>query len=102
MKFNKAIKDIYDNNDFFNIDYGDVINNFDTNDLDEKEIVNMRLSLVNIAFIDSIRGDISRPKFIDRILTIFRQEFIEDAKMRNIPLIDKTNNNIGFKEDNIE
>lgn len=82
-KFNKIIKEIHDNSDFFDIDYGDLINNFDTNDTDEKEKTNLQLSLVNIAFLDAVRGDISRPKFIDRILTIFRKEFIEDIKMRS-------------------
>ena len=84
MKFNKAIKDItVDNQDFFNLDYEDILRNFDTDDTDNKVRVSMDLSEVNVAFIDSVRGDISRPKFIDRILTIFRKEFIEDIKNRN-------------------
>lgn len=81
-KFTRAIKEIIDNNDFFDIDYNDLLNNFDTNDTEEKEKTSMQLSLVNIAFLDAVRGDVSRPKFIDRILTIFRKEFIEDIKMR--------------------
>lgn len=81
-KFTRAIKEIHDNNDFFDIDYNDLLNNFDTNDTEEKEKTSVQLSLVNIAFVDFIRGDVSRPKFIDRILTIFRKEFIEDIKMR--------------------
>jgi len=76
------IKDIVDNSDFFEIDYQDLINNFDTNDTDEKDRLNLQLSLVNVAFVDAVRGDISRPKFIDRILTIFRREMIEDIKNR--------------------
>lgn len=83
MKFNKAIKDItVDNQDFFNLDYEDILRNFDTDDTDNKVRVSMDLSEVNVAFLDSVRGDISRPKFIDRILTIFRKEFIEDIKNR--------------------
>ena len=81
-KFTKVIKEMHDNNDFFDIDYNDLLNNFDTNDTDEKEKTSMQLSLVNVAFVDAVRGDVSRPKFIDRILTIFRKEFIEDIKMR--------------------
>ena len=81
-KFTKSIKEIHDNNEFFDIDYNDLLNNFDTNDTDEKEKTSIQLSVVNIAFIDFIRGDVSRPRFIDRILTIFRKEFIDDIKMR--------------------
>jgi hypothetical protein len=44
----------------------------------------MQLSVVNIAFLDAVRGDVSRPKFIDRILTIFRKEFIDDIKYRQV------------------
>jgi hypothetical protein len=82
MKFNKMIKDIVDNSDFFEIDYQDLINNFDTNDTDEKDRCNLQLSLTNVAFVDAVRGDISRPKFIDRLLTIFRKEMISDIKNR--------------------
>ena len=81
-KFTKAIKEIHDNNDFFDIDYQDILNNFDTNDTDEKEKTSMQLSLVNIAFLDAIRGPISRPKYLDKIISIYRNEFIEDIKMR--------------------
>lgn len=83
IKFDKTIKDIIENNDFFGIDYQDLLDNFDAhNETDEKVKVAMQLSLVNIAFIDAVRGDISRPKFIDRILTIFRREFIGDVTDR--------------------
>ena len=82
MKFNKTIKEIHESNDFFNIDYDDVLRNFDTDDTEKKVRVSMDLSEVNVAFVDSTRGDISRPKYIDRILTIFRKEFIEDIKNR--------------------
>ena len=82
MKFNKAIKDIQENNDFFNIDYEDVLRNFDTDDTDKKVKISLELSLVNVAFLDSTRGPISRPKYLDRILSIYRREFIEDIKNR--------------------
>jgi hypothetical protein len=81
-KFTKTIKEIHDNNEFFDIDYNDLLNNFDTNDTDEKEKTSMQLSVVNIAFIDFVRGPISRPRYLDQILTIFRKEFIEDIKYR--------------------
>jgi hypothetical protein len=83
-KFTKTIKEIHDNNEFFDIDYNDLLNNFDTNDIEEKEKTSMQLSVVNIAFLDAVRGDVSRPKFIDRILTIFRKEFIDDIKYRQV------------------
>jgi hypothetical protein len=82
MKFNKTIKDIQDNSEFFDIDYNDVLNNFDTDDTDEKDMISMRLSVVNIAFIDAVRGDITRPKFVDRLITIFRKEFLDDIRYR--------------------
>lgn len=83
MKFNKMIKDIVDNNEFFGIDYQDLINNFDTTDEDdEKDRLNLQLSLINVAFIDNVRGPVSRPKYIDRILTVYRREMIEDIKNR--------------------
>ena len=82
VKFNKVIKEMHENNDFFDIDYNDLLNNFDTNDTDEKEKTSMQLSLVNIAFIDFIRGPISRPRFMDQLITIFRKEYIEDIKNR--------------------
>lgn len=82
MKFNKTIKDIQDNSDFFDIDYNDLLQNFDTDDLSKKVNVTFSLSLTNVAFIDSVRGDITRPKFVDRLLTIFRKEFIEDIRYR--------------------
>ena len=84
MKFNKTIREIQDNNDFFNIDYEDVLKNFDVDvdDNDEKVNVSMKLSIVNVAFVDAIRGIISRPKFIDKILDIYRHEWIEDLKYR--------------------
>lgn len=88
MKFNKAIKGIHENNEFFNIDYDDVVKSFDTDDNEEKVMVSMRLSLVNVAFLDSVRGIISRPRYVDRILDIYRNEFIEDVKNR----VDKDNN----------
>lgn len=82
-KFTKNIKEIQENNDFFGIDYNDLLENFDeNNETDEKDGVSMQLSVVNIAFLDSIRGPISRPKFIDRLLTIYRREFLEDIKSR--------------------
>lgn len=92
MKFHKNIKEIQENSDFFDIDYDDLLQNFDTNDTDEKVRLNLQLSLVNVAFMDAIRGDISRPKFIDRILTIYRKEWIDDLRYR-------TENN---KKENIE
>lgn len=77
------IKDIVDNNEFFGIDYQDLINNFDTTDEDdEKDRLNLQLSLINVAFIDNVRGPVSRPKYIDRILTVYRREMIEDIKNR--------------------
>ena len=83
MRFQKNIKEIQDNTDFFDIDYDDLLANFDTNqDTDEKVRLNLQLSLVNVAFMDSIRGDITRPKFIDRIITIYRKEWIEDLRYR--------------------
>jgi hypothetical protein len=91
LKFNKTIREIQDNNDFFNIDYEDVLKNFDVDvdDNDEKVNMSMKLSLVNVAFVDAIRGIISRPKFIDKILDIYRHEWIEDLKYR---IVDKDNN----------
>ena len=82
MKFNKTIKEIQENNDFFDIDYEDLLANFDTDDIDEKVALSIRYSVVNIAFVDAVRGDIPRPKFIDKLLTIFRKEFIEDIRFR--------------------
>ena len=83
MRFQKNIKEIQDNTDFFDIDYDDLLANFDTNqDTDEKVRLNLQLSLVNVAFMDAIRGDITRPKFIDRIISIYRKEWIEDIKYR--------------------
>ena len=76
------IKEIHEHSDFFDIDYKDLIDNFDTDDTEEKEKLSLQLSLVNVAFLDNIRGDISRPRFIDRILTIFRREMLEDVKNR--------------------
>lgn len=81
-RFDKIIKEIHDNNDFFEIDYNDVLNNFDTDELDEKVKVSMQLSLVNVAFLDAIRGLISRPRFLDKIISIYRKEFLEDVKYR--------------------
>ena len=82
-KFTKNIKEIQDN-EFFNFDYKDLVQNFDTNSElnDEKVQITPQLSLINVAFIDFIRGDISRPKFIDKILTIYRREFVNDVKYR--------------------
>ena len=98
-KFTKNIKEIQDSNEFFGIDYEDLVQNFDRNNEteDEKVGVSMQLSLVNIAFLDSIRGPISRPKFLDRILTIYRREFIDDVKIRfltgnDVEQEDDTNN----------
>jgi hypothetical protein len=84
MKFNKVIKEIQDNNEFFDIDYKDLLANFDTDDIEEKVKVGMDLSLVNVAFVDSVRGEISRPRFINKILTIFRKEFLDDIRYRII------------------
>jgi len=82
-KFTRNIKEIQDNNEFFDFDYNDLLENFDTNnETDEKDNVSFQLSVINIAFIDSIRGPISRPKFIDRLLTGYRREWIEDIKNR--------------------
>ena len=82
-KFTRNIKEIQDNNEFFDFDYNDILENFDTNnETDEKDNVSFQLSVINIAFIDSIRGPISRPKFIDRLLTGYRREWIEDIKNR--------------------
>ncbi len=82
-KFTRNIKEIQDNNEFFDFDYNDLLENFDTNnETDEKDNVSFQLSVINIAFIDSIRGPISRPKFIDRLLTGYRREWIEDIKAR--------------------
>ena len=84
-KFTKNIKEIQDN-EFFNFDYKDLVQNFDTNSElnngDEKVQITAQLSLINVAFIDFIRGDISRPKFIDKILTIYRREFVNDVRYR--------------------
>ena len=82
-KFTKNIKEVQDN-EFFNFDYKDLVQNFDTNSEinDEKVQVSPQLSIINIAFVDFIRGDISRPKFIDKILTIYRREFVNDVKYR--------------------
>lgn len=83
MKFNKIIKEIHETNDFFNIDYEDVLENFDVDeDNDETVPVAMRLSIVNVAFLDAVRGIISRPKYLDKIISIYRKEFIEDIKNR--------------------
>lgn len=92
IKFNKTIREIQDNNEFFNIDYEDVLRNFDTDDDEEKVTVSMKLSLVNVAFLDAVRGDISRPRFIDRLLTIFRTEFINDIKFRVTDKSELSNN----------
>lgn len=82
-KFTRNIKEIQDNNEFFDFDYNDILENFDTNnETDEKDNVSFQLSVINIAFIDSIRGPISRPKFIDRLLTGYRREWIEDIRYR--------------------
>lgn len=81
-KFDRAIKDIYESNDFFKIDYEDLLENFDTDDTDEKEKIGLSLSVVNIAFVDSVRGLISRPRYINEILSIYRKEFIEDVRNR--------------------
>ena len=43
MKFNKTIKEIFETNDFFDIDYKDLIENFDTDDDEEKVNVSMKL-----------------------------------------------------------
>ena len=85
-KFSKNIKELQDSNEFFNFDYKDLVENFDTNseinNNDEKVQISPQLSLINVAFVDFVRGDISRPKFIDRILTIYRREFVNDVKYR--------------------
>jgi hypothetical protein len=82
-KFSKNIKELQDSNEFFNFDYKDLVENFDTNsESDEKVQISPQLSLINVAFVDFVRGDISRPKFIDRILTIYRREFVNDVKYR--------------------
>lgn len=99
VKFHKNIKEIQDNSDFFDIDYDDLLQNFDTNDTDEKVKLNMQFSLVNIAFVDAIRGDITRPKFIDRILTIYRNEWINDLRYRTETEEEMTENN---NKDNIQ
>lgn len=79
-KFQKIIKDIKEDNEFFNIDYEDIINNFSE---DNKEAGTERLSvsldIQNIAFMDSIRGDYPRNKFINRIISVFRKEFVESV-----------------------
>lgn len=82
MRFNKTIKEIHDNSDFFDIDYNDILQNFDNDDTEDKVKVTMQLSLVNVAFLDAIRGDISRPKYIDRLISIFRKEFLDDIRYR--------------------
>lgn len=82
IRFNKTIKEVFESNDFFGIDYKDLIENFDTDDDEEKVTVSMKLSLVNVAFLDNVRGIISRPKYTDKIISIYRKEFIEDAKNR--------------------
>ena len=82
-KFTKNIKEIQDTNDLFEIDYKDLIQNFDiNNETDEKVQITLGLSIVNVAFLDSIRGPISRPKFLDKIITIYRREFVNDIKYR--------------------
>jgi hypothetical protein len=94
-KFTKSIKEIQDSNDFFEIDYSDILQNFDiNNETEDKVPLSMQLSLINVAFLDSIRGPISRPKFIDKLLTLYRREWIEDIRYR-------TNDNKDNKE-NIE
>lgn len=93
MKFSKNIREIQDNSEFFDIDYEDVLQNFDTDDIEEKVRLNLQVSLVNVAFLDAIRGPISRPKFIDRILSIYRKEWIEDIRYR----VEETN-----KKENIQ
>ena len=61
-RFTKSIKEIHDNNEFFDIDYKDLLKNFDTDESDDKEKCIMQLSLVNVAFVDSIRGDNFSPQ----------------------------------------
>jgi hypothetical protein len=75
------IKEIHENSDFFEIDYTDVLNNFDTDDTEEKVKMSLQLSLVNVAFLDATRGMISRPRFLDKIISIYRKEFLEDIKV---------------------
>lgn len=76
-KFTKIIKNIKENNDFFNIDYNDLIHNFSKDDEESgRDKVTMELTIQNLAFVDSIRGDIPRNRFIDKLLTNFRHEFI--------------------------
>ncbi len=82
-KFTRNIREIQNDNEFFDFDYDDILENFDRdNETDDKADVSFQLSVINIAFIDSIRGPISRPKFIDRLLTGYRREWIEDIKAR--------------------
>ena len=83
-KFAKNIKEIQDNSEFFDIDYKDLLQNFDINNEvnDEKVQITLSLSLINVAFLDSIRGPISRPRFLDKILTLYRREWIEDIRYR--------------------
>jgi hypothetical protein len=91
-KFTKSIKEIQDSNDFFEIDYSDILQNFDTNnETEDKVSLSMQLSLINVAFLDSIRGPISRPKFIDKLLTLYRREWIEDIRYRGSDKDNKEN-----------
>lgn len=79
-RFTQAIESIKENNEFFNIDYNDLLTNFDRDIDTGKEKVTLSLTIQNIAFIDFVRGDISRTKFLDKIITIFRNEFVESVK----------------------
>lgn len=79
-RFTNAIANIKENNEFFNIDYNDLISNFDKDIDTGKEKITMMLTIQNIAFLDFVRGDISRTKFLDKIITIFRNEFVESVK----------------------
>ena len=82
-KFTKNIKEIQDSNEFFDIDYKDLIQNFDINNETEDKVgISLQLSLINVAFLDSIRGPISRPKFLDKIITLYRREWIDDIRYR--------------------